>query len=155
EDIRESLRDAFWGRARALNRLGRAADALRDCDRALELETGKERDGLRALHAHTLALLGERASALAEADEVAGAKDLDGLAFVDLAATYALSAAAVARDDQLKSAERAERHERQASRAVELLPKARAQGYQGIEALGKDGDFTALRSRADFQKLLQ
>ena len=35
--IQPALRDALWDRANALKRLGRPADALKDCDRALEI----------------------------------------------------------------------------------------------------------------------
>src|SRR5439155_1729278 len=41
---RQFLRNAYWGRADVWTRLGRYAEALTDWDRALELDTGQDRD---------------------------------------------------------------------------------------------------------------
>jgi hypothetical protein len=135
--------------------LGRSADALKDCDRALKIETGKYQDGLRAVRAHTLALLGETASALTEADRASKSKELDGVDLAELAAAYALLAASVAKDDKLPATERTERVERHASRAIELLRQAKAKGHRSIVPLDRDADFASLRSRSDFQALVR
>src|SRR5262249_19870728 len=54
-DARRFLRNSHWGLALALGRLGRDAEALRDWDRALELDDGSDRDALRLNQALALA----------------------------------------------------------------------------------------------------
>jgi serine/threonine protein kinase/tetratricopeptide (TPR) repeat protein len=155
---RQTLRETFDSRARSLNRLNRPEEALKDCDRALQLDTGQRGVALRALHAYTRARLGELAGALVEADELTRTPLTHGGALFELASIHALAAAAVVTDTQLAPAERTVQAERHAARAVELLGKASASGFfkkaARVEFLRKDDDWQALRSRADFQALL-
>jgi tetratricopeptide (TPR) repeat protein len=52
---RSSLRLGYWGRAQALSQLRRHTEALQDCDRAIELAEGQERDLYQVRRAATLA----------------------------------------------------------------------------------------------------
>jgi tetratricopeptide (TPR) repeat protein len=157
-EIREELRDAVWARSVALRRLGRPADALKDCDRALGLSTGEKPARLRAARALTLILLGEQARALAEAEALAQAKDVSAGVLYDVACVYAQAAAAAARDTQLAPADRSARAGPHAARAVELLGQARGAGYfqraANTKRMRQDPDLEVLRPRAEYQKLL-
>jgi hypothetical protein len=152
------LRDSRGYRARALSRLGRHADAAKECEEALTIDTRQPRDSTRALHALMLGRQGQWGRALAEADEVSGSQKLSGAGLYDLCCTYALQGAAVAADTGQPAAARAPAAEKAATRAVEMLVRARATGFFGgalfVEKLKMDTDLDALRKRADFQKLL-
>jgi serine/threonine-protein kinase len=156
---KRQLRGAYADRARALNRLGRPAEALPDCEQALRLETGQPGHAVRVLRALTRARLGDLAPALTEADELAQVKVLSGQACYGLACLHALAATAAGKDGRLPPAERKERAGRQAARAVALLGRAQGAGFfqqpANRERLKKDGDLEPLRSREEFQKLLR
>jgi tetratricopeptide (TPR) repeat protein len=156
--FRSQLRDARAGRVRALSRLGRHADALTECEQALTIDTPQTRDALRALRALTLGRQGAWARAQAEAEELVQAKDLSGGTLYELAGAYSLAAAAVTQDKDLLPADRTERAGRYATRAVELLVRAREAGYfnsaANVEGMRKDSDLGVLRPRADYQQLL-
>jgi serine/threonine-protein kinase len=144
---RRFLRNAHWGRADALTRLGRHAEALKDWERAAELEGGPQRGWFRLQRALALARLKEHARAAAEADELAWAQDAAPGTLYDLACVFALSAAS-AGDDPKQT-------ESYAARAVELLRQAVAKGYQDIAHLKNDPDLKTLRMRDDFRQLLR
>jgi tetratricopeptide (TPR) repeat protein len=164
-EARESLRNAYWGRAYALIPLGRHAEALPDWDRVLELESGDYRNGFRIQRALTLARLHDHARATAEADELAQPKDVRADNLYYLACVYAVSSVAAGKDAGLPQADRNRLAERHAARAVEMLERAKAFGHfmvrdwdkerDFIEHLKKDTDLDPLRSRDDFQKLLR
>jgi eukaryotic-like serine/threonine-protein kinase len=142
------LRNAHWGQAEALDRLGRHADALKDWDRALALNAVAAHTFLlRLARARSLARAGQHARAVAEANVLAEAKGVTGKPLYDLACVCALASAAVQDDATLR--------DQYAARAVALLRQAIAKGYKNIEQLKKDEDLKALRPREDFQKLLQ
>jgi tetratricopeptide (TPR) repeat protein len=141
---RQFLRNSHWGRAMALGRLGRSAEALADWERALELDDGSQRTVLRLGRAVALACAGQPAQALAAADELAGAGQLTARQLYNLAEVYALAAA------QLPPAAA----DRSAARAVELLRQAFAKGWTNVAHMLKDADLDALRGRADYANLL-
>src|SRR5262249_44865000 len=118
------LRDTYWGRAFALTRLGRHAEALPEWDRAFALEIANDR-----YHAHprlgraeTLALVKDHTRATSEANAVAEANDATAGTLYDAACIFALSVKAEPEDAKLT--------EQYASRAVELLRQAVAKGYK-------------------------
>jgi serine/threonine protein kinase/tetratricopeptide (TPR) repeat protein len=143
------LRNVSANRARALDRLGRHADAVRDWDRAIELAAGLQRTQFRCLRAHDLAHTADRAQALTAANELAGRDDLSAEALYALACVFAL---AVAKADDPRS------QDAHAERAVALLARAHAAGMFKTpaqrEGVAKDPDFGVLRAREDFQRLL-
>jgi tetratricopeptide (TPR) repeat protein len=148
------LRNAHWGRAEALDKLGRHADAVKDWDRALELNALQvDEPGLRSGRARTLARAGEHARAVAEANALAEAKDVTGDTLYDLTCVCAIAAAG-AKDAQTPGADARRLAEGYAARAVELLRRALAKGFQGAARVNKDKDLDALRERADFKELL-
>jgi serine/threonine-protein kinase len=144
-DARQGLRKAHWWRAEALNALDRHQQALADWSAALDLDNGSSRDELRLHRARTLALLKEHASALADADAVAGARDANAKTLCQAARVYSVSAA---NSDEAKTADR------YAARAVALLRHAVDRGFKDLAAIQNEKDFAALRSRKDFQGLL-
>jgi tetratricopeptide (TPR) repeat protein len=141
------LGKAHGGRADVLLRLGRHAEALKDYDRALALDGGENRSYFRVQRALTLAHLKEHVQAAAEAAAIAGEKDLPAYLLQDAAGVHAICSAAV-RDDAKLS-------EQYAAKAVALLRQAFEKNYQAIaKDVRSDKNLNALRSRADFQKLV-
>jgi tetratricopeptide (TPR) repeat protein len=144
-EARKTLRRAYAGRAKALARWGRHAEALQDWDRALTLAEAGSTPELHFQRALTLAHLKEHVQATAVADRFAQAKDASADTLHKAACVFSLSAAAA---DKEKLAGQ------YAARAVELLRQAIAKGYTDVEDLRKNKDLDALRQREDFRKLL-
>jgi serine/threonine protein kinase/tetratricopeptide (TPR) repeat protein len=141
------LRNSHWGRAIALDKLGRHADAVKDWDRALALNARPQSQSMfRWQRAYSLARAGEHARAVAEANALADAKEATGNTLYNLACVCALAAAAVGDDAKLQ--------DQYAARAVELLRQAVAKGYKDAAHAKQDKDLDALHSRSDFEKLL-
>jgi len=156
---REALRNTREGRASALTRLGRYADALAEWDLAIELDHGSGRDRLRLGRANTLAQSGDHVRATAEADALADVESIpDGERFYNLACVDALASAAALDDGALVSTDRSARAERLAARAVQRLARAGSAGYfasvANLANLKTDRDLDSLRPRADFQALV-
>jgi tetratricopeptide (TPR) repeat protein len=148
------LRNAHWGRAVALDGLGRHADAVKAWDRVLELNAvPAQESGFRHGRARSLARAGEHARAVAEANALAGANEVAAGTLYDLAGVCAVASAAV-RDAKTPGADAARHAETYAARAVELLRQAVAKGYKDADRLNKDKDLDALRDREDFRKLV-
>jgi tetratricopeptide (TPR) repeat protein len=139
---RSSLRNAYWGRSEALSELRRYADALHDRDRAIELDDEQE-PAFRLGRISTLLRLSERDRAALETEELL--KAASAATIYDLACVYALAS-----KDAVAQAERAERY---AARAVELLRQAVQKGYRDLAHLKSDKDLDTLRQRDDFRKL--
>jgi tetratricopeptide (TPR) repeat protein len=152
---RDNLRNTLWGRANVLNKLGRHAEALADWDRALEWAGGEGfRVELRSHRARTLALLGDHERAAAEARAVAATNPVKGKVLYRLAAAFAVSAAACARDGLPERERLADDY---AAAALTQLRKAAEAGYfkdqSVVDQLRRDADFAALTS-AEFKKWL-
>jgi tetratricopeptide (TPR) repeat protein len=143
------LRNAYFHRADALDRLERYPEALADWDRVLELRVG-DRAYDRLRRARVLALTGKVAEAVAEATAVAGAKGVTADRLYQSACVLARASAAE------KDRGRAESH---AAGAVALLGKAGATGFFREPAkaalLQEVADLEPLRRRDDFRKLVQ
>jgi serine/threonine-protein kinase len=148
---RDFLRNAYWNRASALTQLNRYAEAIRDWDRAIELDEGSMRDAIRMGRASCLAQFGEHARAGAEANALTEGKDVPGPTLYYAACVFALAAASVKDDAKLS--------EQYAGRAVALLRQAQKAGYfkqpANIAHMKKDNDLRALRSRPDYRDLLK
>jgi tetratricopeptide (TPR) repeat protein len=148
------LRNAHWGRARALNQLGRHAEAAGDWQRAAELDDGRNRFFFRLQHSAALAHAGGHPDAVKAVEEVLASSDPkvktppSGPLLYDAACVYALSAAAVKEDAKLR--------EQYTARAIALLRQAKSAGFfkdpKQVEHIKKDTDLDALRQRDDFQK---
>jgi tetratricopeptide (TPR) repeat protein len=148
---RKFLRNAHEGRAEALTQLKRHVEAIRDWDRAIELDDGSLRNGLRLQRAGCLAQTGEHARAVAEANALTERKDVQGPTLYDAARVCALAAASVKDDAKLS--------EQYAGRAVAVLRQAQKAGHfkqpATIAHMKKDDDLRALRVRPDYRDLLK
>jgi serine/threonine-protein kinase len=141
---------AYQGRAQALDRLGRNADALADWGRAKAVAGGQS-IVIRLGVALTLVRLGRYAEA-AKYAELLKAQNLSTAQRMDLSRVYALCARAATVDVQVSAPEREHLEEQFAARAVALLSGAGSRAAQSIE---HDPDFEAVRPRKDFQDLLR
>jgi tetratricopeptide (TPR) repeat protein len=155
---RLALASAHWDRALALNRLGRAAEALPDWERALALDDGDRRADILANRAESLARAGDHARAMKEAEALVAAKDVNPALVYWMAwvCTYAKTAAE--KDGKLPADERPRLAERYASRGLALLRQAHAAGHfkdpDVLREFQTAPDLDPLRKRPDFQKLL-
>jgi serine/threonine protein kinase len=147
---REFLCNAHTGRALALTKVQRYAEAITDWDRAIALNQGPEGPSLRLERAVTLARAGDHAKAAAEADALTGNAQTPGVTLYQAACVYGFSLAAVKEDAQLQ--------ERYAAKALALFRRARAAGSfkdsRLVEVLQQDPDFEPLRQRPEFKKFL-
>jgi len=158
----DSLRSTYWGRAQALEFVDRWPEAVEDWDRALEMELRIEpvsyRDQILLLRARARAHVGRYVPAVQETDELVAKPSLPGGCLKAAAKVYAAASHAARTDPTLSGADREERVEGNAARAVEMLWKAREGGELTIPAeivrTANDPDLKLLRDRADFQKLL-
>jgi tetratricopeptide (TPR) repeat protein len=142
---RQYLFYSHWGRAEALSRLGRYADAAPDWDRALALAPEPHKDFFRLGLADSLARAGAHARATAGAEKLIKKHGNNPIVLYNSACVYAVSA-------RVKDKGLAERY---AARAVGLLGEAVKHGYQEVVHLEKDPDLEALRGRSDYTELLQ
>jgi serine/threonine protein kinase len=153
---RDYLGRAYWGRADLRTRLGEATEALADWQRAFELKKGADTVAMRASRAVTFLRAGQYVQALAETDELAQAKTIEGDVAYDLARVYAL-ASAIPRTAGQSDADWVKLREQQRARAVTLLRQAAAADYfqnAKRELLKTDADLAAVRGRDDFRTLL-
>jgi serine/threonine protein kinase len=151
-DPRQATASRFRGitletRAEALTKLGRYPEALRDWDEALPMGKGLPREVARLGRARTLTKAGKVTEAVAEADAVARGKNASSDLLYGSAGIYALASSVVTNDPH--------QQELYAVRAIELLGSAIEQGFKDVEELQKDHDLDGLRTRADFQKVVQ
>src|SRR5262249_25572437 len=137
-------------RARAYDRLGKHAEAVKDWGKAIELSPPPERPRFRAGRALSRLRAGQTAAALAEVAELtmAGAKGTgaprwSAATWYDVACVSAVA-----------SGGDAARKEEHAARAVELLRRAVKAGWRDARHMASDRDLDPLRHREDFQKLL-
>jgi tetratricopeptide (TPR) repeat protein len=142
---------AHWSRASTLTHLNRHTDAIRDWDRAIELDEGSMRNEFRLRRTVCLAHAGEHARAVVEANALIEGKDVSGSTLYDAACVCALAAANVKDNAKLS--------QQYAGRAVALLRQAQKAGYfkqpANIAHMKKDNDLRALRARPDYRNLLK
>jgi serine/threonine protein kinase len=151
-DAQRFARYTYAARAVALGKLARHAEALQDLDRALAIaegqqDDGQERDALRLQRAVTLAHLQRHVEATAQANAVANRENASASTLYEAACVYGLSVTA-ARDDAPVA-------EQYGARAVALLRQAFVKDRTSLADMTKDKRLDSLRSRKDFQKLLQ
>jgi serine/threonine-protein kinase len=154
------LRNTHRSRAEALLRLKRPADALKDWDRALELDLNdKDRALTRTDRSLTLAYLGKYDEAVSVMEELLGRPDAGTGTVYRAARIFSLASASVSQDAKRAAAERQNLAEQYATRAVALLRRNQAQGYfkkpANVADLKRNTDLDPLRSREDFQKVLR
>jgi tetratricopeptide (TPR) repeat protein len=138
---RQALRRAHAGRARALGKLGRHADAVQAWDQALKADASPANAEIRLYRAAALARAGDPATAAAEVEALAA--NAKAPVLVGMAHVHAIIAAV-----DPGSADRS------ATRAVALLRQAAAAGHIDFALTLADKDFHPLRGRADFGTFL-
>jgi hypothetical protein len=124
----------------------------------LQGKTATERAwGWNAGHfrASVLAGRGEHARATNEANRVARQEGLGQVNDYNIACVFAISSRAAENDGKLAPRDRGRLKAQYADRAIEFLRLAVAKGLQIPSALTSDPDLAVLRSREDFQKLVQ
>jgi len=140
---RKRLLTAYSGRAEALAKLGRHAEALSDWDRALASDDGSTRTKLLFCRAYALARADQPANAAAQADLLLPM--LKDAGEVYDAACVLAQASAAAKDDTA---------DRLAARAVAVLRQALARGFADIPHLLRDTDLDPIRRRDDYFNLV-
>jgi serine/threonine protein kinase len=153
---RRFLRNAHGNRGLLWSAQENHAEAMKDWDRALELE---EADDMHSKRALTLAHQGFYARALEEVKPLKGNKSrpADSTLF-NSARVYALLSAAALLDTQVPKAERDKLAEQYTGRALDLLAQARTAGFfkfpANLHDLKTVKDFDSIRPHAAFQELL-
>jgi tetratricopeptide (TPR) repeat protein len=143
---RRAAVDAYRGRAHALSRQEKYADAVTAYDRLLEICPAKDQVWHRCWRARFLVLGGERAKAVEEARSAADEKAADAQ---DLfLATRVIALAAGKETD-------ADKATGYADGALAVLRRAVDKGFKDVAALKDYDDLKALRARKDFQALVQ
>jgi serine/threonine protein kinase len=142
--VRQYLRRTYSGRAKALERLGRQREAVRDWDQTIVLDDGHLGlfyQGRRAL------CRGDAAEAVALACRQAQARRVKSGTIYDCARICARAAAAVRKNSALR--------EEYAGRSLSLLRQAMDAGYKAGNDLWTDDAFELLRGRKEFQQLVK
>jgi serine/threonine-protein kinase len=154
-----TARNAHAARAEMYQDLGTWAEAVKDWDRVVEVDTGSQAWVNRAMRAFALARAGDHARAAAEAEALEGRPEVTDDGRYNLACVWALAAGPARADSRLPADHRQPLAERYAARAVAVLGKLRAQGYfrdaTHARDLAEDPDLQALRGRPDFRRLLE
>ena len=136
---------AHGNRARALVKLKRAADALKDWDQAVLLNDGVKRAQFQAERIQALTKAGQFIRAAVDLDALAKRRNLTAGALYEMARAAALCAPSAG--------------EKYAVSAVEWLTDIAALDYfknpRTREELKDEEDFAALRERNDFQSLMK
>jgi serine/threonine-protein kinase len=147
------LRNVHWGRAEALDRLGRHAEAAADWEQAIARNDERPSEGWLGLRrALSLARAGQHREATAAVEALLQPGNVASGALYDAACVYALAAAQAARAAPPQTSSL--RAEQWASRAVALLRQTVQKGYSNVAHMKKDADLDALRPRPDFRQLL-
>jgi serine/threonine protein kinase/tetratricopeptide (TPR) repeat protein len=144
---------------------GRSDAALANAEKAIEILEHLSSKGhelarsdvldIRLFRAGVLAGRGDHARATDEANAVARQEHLGHVIHYNIACAFALSSAAAEHDGKLAPADRAKLKTQYADRAMEFLHQAVAKGFENAPALKSDPDLASLRSREEFQKLVQ
>lgn len=111
--------------------------------------------GNRAVLVRVLAGLGEEAAALAAAEQLARLGWDPPVDTYAAAAALTQAIAVVEKDEKLPTAKRTVQAQAYGDRAMDMLRRASANGYQDVPRLEKDTDLDPLRRRQDFRKLLE
>lgn len=142
------LWQTYRQRATAHRKLDQNMEALADVEAALALpEAASAEQQLKADRAILLARVKNFSDAQQVAEVLVEEKPSNPHVLMYLAGTYARLADVKSFPDKLRTAH--------ADQAVALLRQAIAAGYANFDWLAKTSDFVAVRSRPDFQALLQ
>jgi tetratricopeptide (TPR) repeat protein len=143
---RESLCFAYWNRATTLAGLQRFPQSVSDWDRAIELDDGHNIVLLRMKRASTLLNVRDHVRAATDAQAIADSTAATGEELFQAACVFAYCVRFAEKDSPLV--------ESYGQRAVTTLRRATAKGFRKAALLKSSEDLEALRSRADFRKLI-
>jgi tetratricopeptide (TPR) repeat protein len=138
-----NLRNSFWSRAQAYDRLHKRVEALKDWDQTIALSLPAEQIPMRAARAILRLQEGLVAEAVEDANEVTKSENWTAEQWYNLACVYSVA-----------SAKLADKKPGHADRAMELLRTAVKTGFKNAAALKHDGDLDPIRDREDFKKLV-
>jgi tetratricopeptide (TPR) repeat protein len=150
-DARDFLRNSHWGRALALDDLGRRADATRDWERALELDDGSNGATFRVRICRNNT---DAAGCLAAAAAFEALNPAAPVGMYDGACNRAVCATAILLDPKTPAADAPRLAREQADLAMTWLSKSIAAGYQNTVLVKHDKSLDVLREREDFKRLL-
>jgi tetratricopeptide (TPR) repeat protein len=139
----------------ALTRMDRAIECLERASNTGHPGAQWDLSNVRLQRASVLAYQGEHTKAIEEAEVLVRKGGLAWIHFYNICCVYSVASDSAGSDSKLSVAERATRRAQYADRAMEYLRLAIARGYQRVPELKSDKDLNPLRSRADFQKLVQ
>jgi tetratricopeptide (TPR) repeat protein len=153
-----SLRLAYTQRATLLTGLSRPGEAIEDLNHAIELAAPPERGRLRHSRGQLQFVLGRYDDALRGARELKEDYKRDGARLVSLASSCAAGPIFFGKLEGLSQEDRNRLSEGYATVAVELLEKARFEGYfrdaqRAEKLLRGDEVWQPLRDREDFRRL--
>ena len=141
---REELGYCHHNRATAYYRLKKYTEAVKEWDKAIEFSPEEMLARRRAGRANSRLRAGQVAEAIAEVNELTKAGNCSASQWYDFARIYSVASGKDPAKQQVY-----------ADRAMELLRKAVATGYKDVTHMKQDKDLDPLRSRPDFQKLLE
>jgi serine/threonine protein kinase/tetratricopeptide (TPR) repeat protein len=139
----------------ALTRYDRAIESLQRAANKGHPEAREHLVMARILRAGALAQRGEYPKAIEEAEAVVRQGDLNRDQLYNVCCLFSLASDAAASDSKLSPPDRAKLKAQYSDRAMEFLRRALANGFRNVAGLKADKDLDPLRSRADFQKLVQ
>jgi hypothetical protein len=146
-------------RAEAFVRSNQNKEAVEDWDRMIELDNGPSSPLVRMFAAMARAHRSEHTLATAALEAMLAEGVEPEYACYNFPCIYSLASAVVLKDDKLSPSEQKRLAERYAAKSVELLQKARADGFFEtpgfVNYLSKDTDLQPLWERGDFKKLIR
>ncbi len=138
------LRNGYWGRAMAFDRLERYTEAATDWGAAMELSGPTEQPVLRFNRANSRLRAEQHvAESIQEIDELAKLDTWNPQQWYVFACTYVVAST--------KDEARKEEH---LTRAIDLLRKAMKAGFKDRDQIESNKDLDIVRGRADFKKLI-
>jgi tetratricopeptide (TPR) repeat protein/tRNA A-37 threonylcarbamoyl transferase component Bud32 len=138
------LRNSYYGRALALDRMKQHDRAISDWTWAIKLSAPQVQPSMRLLRANSRVRAGQVAEAIAEVAEVRKSSTMTADDWYALARIYAVASS--------KDADSKKEH---ADQAMRMLRYAVQAGYKDVQHVEEDKDLDGLREREDFKKLMQ
>jgi hypothetical protein len=154
------LLETHWARARALVLLNRSKEAIPDFDRAIDLDTGLSRNALEWERTLTQARAGECDQAISEVEKRLKDKNRQAAELYQAARIFAVASVTIQDDASLSKAEKDQRANEFAERAVAILQQLQDAGFfrnnlAAVAQFQKEADLQVLGKRPGYQKLIK
>ncbi len=137
------LRNSYWGRAIAYERLQKYAEAVKDWDKVIELSAKQDQMAFLLNRLNSLIRAGRSEDAVIATSELTRSTGWSADQWFGFACVYSTASGKVAAKKQ-----------EYADRAIELLTKAINAGFKNAAQMKSNNALDPLRDRADFKKLL-